>query len=209
MRRAIAFDLDGTLLDVKERDYAIYCDLLLHNGYLPLETDKYWSLRRSRCNIFSLLAMSKLVDESLVSVFLRKRQEMMEQLHYLEYDQLFPDVKTVLFELKVIYDIYLVTTRFNIVNTQLQLENLGLNGVFDEVHIVGKDKYCAYKEIANLDFVVGDTENDICAAQRLQVKAVGVTTGIRDRAFLQDLHPNYIIDNLLELLKICIYEKSI
>ena len=209
MRRAIAFDLDGTLLDIKLRDYAIYSDLLLQYGYLPLEREKYWNLRRSRYNIFSLLAMSNFVEESLASDFLRKRQEMMEQLHYLEYDQLFPDVKVVLTGLKRNYSIYLVTTRFNVANTEWQLKNIGLNEILDEVCIAGKDKYYTYGKIDNLDFVVGDTENDIYAAQKLQVKAIGVTTGIRNRSFLQELHPNHIIDKLTELLEICVHETVI
>ena len=209
MCRAIAFDLDGTLLDIKLRDYAIYSDLLLQYGYLPLEREIYWELRRSRYNIFSLLAMSNFVEENQVADFLRKRQEMMEQLHYLKYDQLFLNVKDVLLELKRQYNIYLVTTRLNAANTQWQLESLGLYEILDEVYIAGKDKYYTYRKIDNLDFVVGDTENDICAAQKLQVKAVGVTTGIRNRLFLQELHPNYIIDRLTELLKICINETVI
>ena len=36
MAGTIAFDLDGTLIDVSERDYRIYSDILLKLGYNPI-----------------------------------------------------------------------------------------------------------------------------------------------------------------------------
>ena len=39
--KTVAFDLDGTLIDVSERDYRIYSDILLKLGYNPIVKKEY------------------------------------------------------------------------------------------------------------------------------------------------------------------------
>ena len=201
---SIAFDLDGTLLDIRRRDYRIYADILNEYGYSPLDLDTYWGLRRSRYNIFNLLAMSGLTDETESANFIKERQERMENIHYLNYDTLFPCVKIVLSELRSYYDIYIVTTRFNIVNTERQIVQFGLNVLCTNISITGRDKSSIFSQINGLKYVVGDTENDICAAQNACVKAIAITTGIRNRQFLETLNPDFLVDELTDLRKIVI-----
>jgi phosphoglycolate phosphatase-like HAD superfamily hydrolase len=46
----IYLDLDGTLLDVSERFYKIYCDLLdKFNCDNKLNKETYWQLKKERC----------------------------------------------------------------------------------------------------------------------------------------------------------------
>ena len=44
--------------------------------------------------------------------------------------------------------------------------------------------------------MVGDTEADILAAQRVGIPAIAVLSGIRDREQLERYQPDYIVENL-------------
>ena len=55
------------------------------------------------------------------------------------------------------------------------------------------------RRIPNLCFMVGDTENDILPANNIGISSIAVTTGIRNRQLLQEMNPQYIIDNIEEV----------
>jgi phosphoglycolate phosphatase-like HAD superfamily hydrolase len=49
---------------------------------------------------------------------------------------------------------------------------------------------------ATSTWMVGDTEADIVAAQRVGIPAIAVLSGIRDREQLERYQPDYIVENL-------------
>lgn len=49
---------------------------------------------------------------------------------------------------------------------------------------------------------VGDSDVDMQTANNAKVKSCAVTWGFRDRDLLKQYHPNYIVDNPLQVLKI-------
>lgn len=195
----VAFDLDGTLISVKERDYKIYSDVLTELGYRPIEEGYYWSLRCCKYNIIQLLRLSGLSSSQQIDNFLSQREERMEQPKYLALDTLQLNVFSVIEDLTKHYRCVIVTIRHNQANTKKQLEDLGLNKLFDGVFIAKENKKDTFKRIGDLAAIVGDTENDIFPAKEMGVKCIGVTTGIRNKSLLQLMQPNAIIDNLVEL----------
>jgi phosphoglycolate phosphatase len=198
--KTIAFDLDGTLINISKRDYAIYCDILNSLGYIPLQFDRYWPLRKSRYNIFSLLALSDVVDNAHIDFFLKRRGESMEVSEYLMMDSLFADTVSTLYHIKNSYNIALVSTRSNRINAFNQLKQLKLDAIFgSNITFTGKDKLEAYRNVSDLLVIVGDTENDIIAGKQLGVFTIGVTTGIRSDQILSQYSPNRIINALDDL----------
>jgi phosphoglycolate phosphatase-like HAD superfamily hydrolase len=57
--------------------------------------------------------------------------------------------------------------------------------------------------------MVGDTEADMVAAKRSGVKAIGILSGIRDRAQLELFQPDLILNNLSEAVNFILRESTI
>jgi phosphoglycolate phosphatase-like HAD superfamily hydrolase len=198
---AIAFDLDGTLIDIKERDYKVYSDILKNNTFKPLNIAEYWNLRRKHTNIFEILEQSS-DSESFGQYFLVQRNLLIESNEYLTLDKLFKHARKTILYVRSVYNCIMVTRRKNETDTINQIFRLGIKDLFKYSIIVQGDKIDAFKSIENLRYVVGDTENDIIPANNLNLKSVAVTTGIRDYSFLKTCGPSYIISSLEKLLEI-------
>ena len=93
-----------------------------------------------------------------------------------------------------------MTIRHNRPNTEVQLRTLGIDQY--NIIIVEGNKEQEMQLIPNLNFMVGDTENDILPANKLGISTIAVTTGIRNRNHLLELSPKYIIDNIEEVKNI-------
>lgn len=197
MKPAIAFDLDGTLVDVSKRDYRIYEDIIKNMGGVPIPYIDYWPMRRAKTDIHLILSQSGIEKEEDVDFFLFERKVRMEQPVYLQIDHLFDDVIETLCALSKVYDIYILTIRHNRKNTEEQLKQLEL----DKYHtiIVDAHKEDAMKHIPNLLAMAGDTENDIIPALSLGLKAIAVTTGIRNESQLRGMNPTYIVKSLKDV----------
>lgn len=200
MRQAIAFDLDGTLIDVSIRDYQIYKDLIKKLGGTPISFDVYWPMRQDKTDIHIILEKSCIFNNNDIDCFLTNRKILMEDMNYLSLDSVFPEVKELLSDLSKDFDIYLLTIRHNRPNTELQLRTLGIDQY--NIIIVEGNKEQEMQLIPNLSFMVGDTENDILPANKLGISTIAVTTGIRNRNHLLELSPKYIIDNIEEVKNI-------
>lgn len=197
MKKAIAFDLDGTLIDVSIRDYKIYKDLVDRLGGTPISYDDYWPMRQAKTDIHKILEDSNICDSNDIDYFLTNRKTLMENLEYLRVDPIFPKVKDLLADLSEDYSIYILTIRHDRQNTEEQLRALGIDQ-YNNIIVEG-NKEQQMILIPNLCFMVGDTENDILPANNVGIVSIAVTTGIRNRELLQDMNPKYIIDNIEEV----------
>jgi len=198
--KTIALDLDGTLIDVSERDYRIYADILLRLGYSPISKDEYWPLRRNITDIHYILSLSGLVSEEDVSAFLKERKALMEAWSYLRIDKPFDDVKETLSRLNKEYNLIILTKRYDREVTKRQVSELGLTD-FAELMIVTDSKEEAMRGINNLYAMIGDTENDIVPANNVGIKSIAVTTGIRNKEKLSVYSPSVIINHLSEVIQ--------
>lgn len=200
LMKTIAFDLDGTLIDVSERDYRIYADILLRLGYSPITKDEYWPLRRNITDIHYILSLSGLVSEEDVSAFLKERKALMEAWSYLRIDKPFDDVKETLSRLNKEYNLIILTKRYDSEVTKRQVSELGFNE-YAELMIVTDSKEDAMRSISGLYAMIGDTENDIVPANNAGIKSIAVTTGIRNEEKLRPFCPSVIASNLSEVIK--------
>lgn len=198
---SIAFDFDGTLIDISMRDYLIYCDILTEGNYKHLSFNIYWEMRRSKINIFNLLQSSN-VNEKYFDYFIQKRKSLIEIEEYLKKDILFPHTIEILKDLTQYYNCYLVTMRNNKFNTLRQIEWLGISNYFKEIIVTSQSKIDTFSKIKKLKFVIGDTENDIIPANKLAINSIAVTTGIRNEKLLKEYKPNFLIKDLIEIKNI-------
>lgn len=200
IKKTIAFDLDGTLIDVSLRDFQIYSDLVIWLGGQPMPYEKYWPLRRRKTDIHKILYDSEISGDDLIEVFLRERGNRMEEPRYLRLDTTFPNVVNFLSDLSSKYNVCILTKRYNKINTRNQLHALGLADF--KCYITESDKGKVMLEIPNLYMMAGDTESDIVPAKQMGIVSVAVLSGIRDLSLMIKMSPTYILDYVTDISKI-------
>lgn len=198
----VVFDLDGTLVDVAVRDFAVYRDLLVEDGLMPLSFEQYWPLRREATALPTVLAHSSPEPIAYLPDFVARRSVRYETAPYLHMDVLLPEVARTLAAVGERYDCVLITSRTNAATTESQLSTLDLPRYFCAVHIANGDKAVALRTLAGVVLVVGDTEHDIRLGHDHGYPSFAVTTGIRSRRFLNDAGATYVADRLADVLDV-------
>lgn len=205
----IFIDLDGTLLEGKFRQYNCYKDIILKEKGNLIGINKYWKLKQNRIKREEILRMSN-YEESDFN-FLNQWLEEIETKKYLKMDKLKEGVKETLNRWKFKgYYIVLVTMRRNKENLLWQLKENNIFDSFDEIICYGKNdskivndinaKYNLTKHFKFKEAIfIGDSEEDMNAAKLLGIKSIAITTGIRNKIFLDaDGYFNEIKDISLE-----------
>lgn len=201
----IAFDFDGTLVDVARRDWCVYTTLLdgrLGQAFEPLLFKPYWDLRRNKT------VLSQLLPEGLnIDAYIAARNKLIERRIFLELDTVFPSVKDTLEKLARQFELWLVTSRKDDFELAGQLYDTGLYQQFEDRIVITSDKKRAF-ETMKPSFVVGDTEYDIQPAKELSIVSIALTTGIRNAECLRLLNPDWVIDDISQIPKLLLTDAS-
>lgn len=204
------FDFDGPILDVSDKFYQTYYDILTTNGFSTLDKFHYWELKRNRTPEKDI----QLLTGAAIQNFGELRRSVIETDRYQQLDKLQPAVREVLDAAKSRGKIYLVTLRHSHENVLKQLNRFGILSFFDEVLSSGEDitpKWLIkhqllmnyFKgEIPEKSIFVGDTETDILAGKEIKSKTIAVLNGMRNLEKLKQLEPDFIVPGINELLRI-------
>lgn len=205
---AVFIDLDGTILDVSDRLYAIYTQCLQSIRTRPLTKDEYWTLRRSgesELDIFLRTGKPELAHR-----FTRTRASRLEHARFLALDAPFPGVKECLDRLKRASAVHLITLRQAPRNLKSQLLHHGLAAAFDRVILAaGQPQGTPWEKkasaiVASLGtlpdrgIVVGDTQADILCGKILGFETIAVTSGLFDEGALRRWQPDQVFPRLSE-----------
>jgi phosphoglycolate phosphatase-like HAD superfamily hydrolase len=200
----IIFDLDGTLIDISQRDWWVYCSVLFEQGINDhLDFEPYWRLRRSRTPLIEIIPSTINVKD-----YVTARQLLIENTAFLELDCPFKHTLTTLESLIHRYELWIVTARRNSVELLKQLEKLKLNQFFQNRVIWTQNKLDVFKEFSGIATVVGDTEYDILPAKAISVKTIAMSTGIRDTEYLYSLKPDWVFDDIERLSEVLLTDAS-
>lgn len=186
--RVIALDLDGTLLDCKERQ-SLLAATLCRAADLELDIEAFWTAKRAGATTASAISMQG-IDATLASKLSRLWVEQVESDVWLRMDRLFPGVMHSLHDAHELgFHLHLVTARSNARALTRQLRWLSLAPFFDHVEIVcpheaSRQKAIYLAALAPLVYI-GDAESDAAAANVARVKFLAVTSGQRSSAYLQ------------------------
>ena len=205
----IYFDLDGTLIDVSERFYRIYCDLLdRFNCDTKLNKVTYWQLKKES------YPEAEIVQKTCANIdseeYMKLRQNVIESPKYLEYDRPFSYTLDTIKTLKKDNRLVIVSLRESLKKTEIEIDKLGFKPFFDKVLVHNEDMDNKWKIKAELiksdsgfntrdSIVVGDTETDFLAAKELGIDCFLVSSGIRTRDYLAILNCGIVIDSIAEL----------
>ena len=206
----IYFDLDGPILDVAEKYFRTYHDILTKNGFTPIDKFLYWELKRSKTPEKEILELSKASE--IAQAYKIDRKNCIETDPYMDMDSLQSGALEVLKRLKdKDYKIILVTLRSSPTQLHGQLKKLQIFDFFNQILSSGAESSPRWKIKFDLitqkggvhpfkdALFVGDTETDIVAANELGLCSVGVLNGIRNLQCIKDAKPQHVIPGIHEL----------
>ena len=198
----VFFDLDGTLLDSRERLYKLFQNLVPDSTF---QFEEYWELKRNKVNHRQMLHKYFNYSEEKTVQFEKEWFSMIELPEWLLLDKPFTGVTGFLNELKKEHQLYLVTSRQYDEGVKLQLESAGWEGLFDGLFITHQSEEKANLIKGNVitqkkDWFVGDTGKDIEAGKTLGIKTAAVLSGFRNRQNLSVYKPTIILESVLDLL---------
>lgn len=202
---SLYLDLDGTLLDVSERYWRLHSDLIGRLGLPAISRSRFWELKRARVRSSSLVPIAEEAQRRYWSAWV----DLIESSDYLGYDRVIDGVRRSLELLGQSHRLVIATMRKDPEALARQLDKLRLSSYAERILAAGDgdrraaDKHSLIATDCNFasagDLVVGDTEADIIAGQRLGAATVGVLTGMRDRTRLLQARPNALIPSVAYL----------
>lgn len=198
MITTLVLDLDGPLLDGRQRHHRCYSDILRQWKFEPLALDRYWQLKRERMDGRSLLALSG--AEARHDEFLAEWLRRIEARDYLALDRLQAGVPEILTSWKQKrLRLLLATMRHDRAALDWQLDSLGLAALLDDVVMIASGgaggKAAAVRPLlkdSGQAMWIGDTELDIQAARSLGLRCCLVTCGLRTDDYLAGLSPDLL-----------------
>lgn len=205
----IFLDLDGPLLDGKERHYQCYRNILEKFGFKAIGIDEYWEAKRALINRRDLLKMSD--AEAIYDDFLALWMTIIESPNMLSLDKVQEGAVDCLHSWKKRgINLNLVTMRKNKQALEKQLDSTGLRTYLDAVFVCshadgGEGKADAVrnlfsaKQLERQVLWVGDTEADWEAARSLGCTLVLLSNGLRNKDYLASLSGAGVMSSIASL----------
>lgn len=198
----IAFDVDGTLLDSRQRYYRAHV-LALETGASPLAADAYWELKRRHVPEAEILRAHGLDDDP--DVYESRRVALLEDPALLALDVPLPTVAEALALLRKDHRLVVISLRRQPGQLPAQLEGffpaafpVVAAGPPDPTPWEAKARLLA-EHAPDAAWIVGDTEADVRGGKLAGIKTCAVATGIRTREALEAMRPDAVVDALAEL----------
>lgn len=171
--KIVIFDLDGTLIDIKNRYFRVFNDFITLNGSKKKYTVEEYIVDRIKfVSDTEILRRVIGFEEAAVEEFNVFKHNHIEDLKYLEFDTIKPHVKDLL---KILKDqgfrVELLTARRNYKNLILQLRNMDLIRYFDNVLMWPRDFYTKREYVQFFygepydTYLIGDSVDDYLAVK--------------------------------------------
>lgn len=204
----LLFDLDGTLIDTNELIIASFLHTLEH----------YYPNQYTREDVYEFIGPS--LRETFSRLDLERAEEMIEHYrahNHLHHDSLVREYEGVFDTIQELkernYKVGIVTTKMRkavepgLVKGRLE-QFFDVIVTYDDVKNTKPDPEpieLALKLIgssAEETIMVGDNSHDILAGKNAGTKTAGVAWTIKGRDYLEQYGPDYILDNMRDLLAI-------
>ena len=132
------WDLDGPILNVKEKYYCVYRNLITDAGYEALDKQEYWDAKRSKVSEIEILSRTGAAD--FFEIYHKARLSLIENPDYLSLDTLQEGAREVLAYFSTRFQLVLVTLRSSSRHLNKGLKKLGIKKYFVDILTSG-DKY--------------------------------------------------------------------
>lgn len=207
MTERVILDLDGPVLDGRDRHYECYREILSESHRKPLPVEIYWDLKRNKTPLREVLKQTGADD--ILGIFQRDWLARIEEMRFLKLDIVWPGVEAAIKNVRLHgWEVTLVTKRQSKTKLMQQLESLGLASCFDQVIVTGLEQHKSEMLKTHLPGAVfsraiwiGDTELDIQEARETGAFAWTVTCGLRSPQFLESYRPDRMFPDLCSALR--------
>ncbi|HSX39536.1 MAG TPA: HAD-IA family hydrolase [Candidatus Saccharimonadales bacterium] len=205
MIKTIIFDFDGTLADTRQIVQDIFNQLAPKYGFKLITDAEIENLRdHSAREFFKSLRVNPFKIPSLIKT---AKAGMAEKI---KYAKAFDGIAEMLCELKNLQFTLGVLTSNSVENVQTFLDNnklTQLDFIDSENDLFGKDKALnalikKFNLVKSEVIYVGDETRDIDACKKAGVKIIAVTWGFNSEKALNQLKPDFLINNPAELVEI-------
>jgi phosphoglycolate phosphatase-like HAD superfamily hydrolase len=206
-RPLLFFDLDGPLLDVRRRYHGVYASIAAELCVRAFELEEYWAAKRRREPLRDFFPGVQ-DPARLREIYMDRWLARIEAPEWLSQDRLVHGAPECLAALERSHELYLVTLRRDPLALAWQLDAIGLRSYFQDV-LSGwaereegsrlKAGWMRPLVAGGTGVIVGDSEVDMQAAALLDMRAIGVSFGIREAHELIALGAKHVIDDLKEL----------
>lgn len=197
----IFFDLDGTLINAKQRLFILF-QQLVPESFLSFQ--EYWDLKRDKIGHAEILMARFDYSTDDFFAFNTEWLAKIEADEFLELDEPFENVTDYLTSLRDRHDLYIVTARQFESKVQQQLYKFGWEDFFRGIFVTNAkiSKYDLIRrnvDVSLNDWLVGDTGKDIETGKLLGIKTAGVSSGFLNERRLKEYSPDIIVNKILEL----------
>jgi len=200
----VFLDLDGPLVDVSARYFAVHARILAARGVDPGDSRAWWDRKRRGLSNAALLAEARIAVPG--DDYARDWLAAIEGDDVLALDRPVPGAIPALAAIAAHHPVVLVTLRQRCEALGAQLDRLGITPYLAAVRCAsplegpgGPTKARLIGDGGSVEravCIVGDTEVDVEAGRRVGLRTVAVASGIRDRAALAALLPDVLVDDL-------------
>jgi len=203
----VIVDLDGPILDVAVRHYAVYCGIADDLAFATLSFDEYWEKKREPLGAARILESTG--ARALYDAFAERWLQQIELDAYLSMDALQPGATETLDRWRARgYRLVLATMRQDPDALARQLAGLDLDRRFETVVVCdrltgGAGKAASVAAAAGAAETascwIGDTEVDIEAARERGSTAWALSCGLRAAPYLAARNPDRLCEYLSDV----------
>ncbi len=197
----IYFDLDGTLINSLTRLYKLFVYLV---PKCELSFNEYWELKRSGMNHFDILSKNYQYTTEEIDAFEIKWMSLIEADEWLLFDKPYAGVHSLLSDFRKDDKCFIITARQSKKNVIRQLSELGWMELFSQImvteHVKTKLELISETlEVDKLNWLVGDTCEDINIGKKLNFKTIAMKHGFRGKVQLSKCEPDYFAASIPDL----------
>jgi phosphoglycolate phosphatase len=185
----MAFDLDGTLIDARDRQVGVASEVLASQVGKELDESRFWRAKRAGATTAQALeriGYAPAVAERAAEAW----RQRIESDDWLARDRALPGVARVLAALQRAGEsIFVITARTRALGAARSLDAAGLTSLVDRLEVVdprsaGTAKSASLRRWCAASFI-GDTESDGAASRSAGVPFIAVHTGQRAPSYLR------------------------
>jgi phosphoglycolate phosphatase-like HAD superfamily hydrolase len=216
-------DFDGPIIDVSERYYRVYQFCLEKIRYpeqsvRQLSKGEFWQMKRCRVPERQI-GLNSGLDANQAQEFAQLRRKTVHTDSYFQYDTLTPGAVEALLKVQQAGIDLAVMTMRRVRELDYAVKKYNLDSFFPKHRC-----YCLtndYVKTSDIEdkpllmeralgelphaedtWMVGDTEADIAAAKKYNIKVIAVECGIRHRSQLEIYEPDLIVQDLSAAVKL-------
>ena len=196
----IIIDLDGTLIDSRERLYRLFQYLVPVSS---LSFDEYWNYKRNKIDHQKILLEKFYYTPEDFAVFKKEWMNKIEIDEWLQFDKPFEGVTDYLAEMHHHHQLFLATARQSEELALRQIQQFKWAKLFTKIFITGGklEKYDLINQsliVTQQDWIIGDTGKDIQVGKQLGIKTAAVLSGFLNKEKLLEYEPDLIINTILD-----------